>query len=149
MSILKGKRLALIIGTIMLVPVVVASVVFARRQGESREWANGVASEATVTYEVSMQLWLEYGFKRADDVEKLVLLPLREARLDPEPAAYIVYGTLTVRYDGGRSETFTLFFPFGHFRYEDKYYIADFGELAAEISKLLKLNVRRLETSVR
>lgn len=52
---------------------------------------------------------------------------LEEARRDPQPAKYVHLGDMRLL-EGGHTREMMLFLPFGHYRENDKYYIADFEE---------------------
>lgn len=110
------------------------TILNAERRGEPMEWTNRTAKEVRMVNEISDTRSVEYRVAESEEVERLVLAPLRTAAVDDSPKAYEVFGHLTVRFDSDAEETVTLFFPFGHFKKGGEYYVADLGELASRLA---------------
>jgi hypothetical protein len=62
-------------------------------------------------------------------IRKLVFEPLRNAKKDPDPAKYIIVGSLGLVYEDGTTEWSTLFLSFGHLKRGGEYFVADFDQL--------------------
>jgi hypothetical protein len=60
-------------------------------------------------------------------IKELIEEPLRKARPDPDPARYQILGTVKLKYKGGSETSFVIFRPWGHYKFGDKYLIADFS----------------------
>jgi len=76
---------------------------------------------------------VEYVLDDESTIRELVLEPIKEATLDPRPAKYIIAGTLLVKFDDDTSQSHLLFLPFGRYRHNGEYYIADFTLLRTKI----------------
>jgi hypothetical protein len=67
-----------------------------------------------------------------------ILVPLEKAKADPQPAKYIVVGTLSVKRHDGSVAYYWLYSPWGCFSNEkDKYYMADFQRLLGTLRKAM------------
>jgi hypothetical protein len=55
--------------------------------------------------------------------------PLKKAKPDTNPAKYMVLGDMHVTFDDGSEEGAVLFLPWGHYKSNGKYMVADFGPL--------------------
>lgn len=62
-------------------------------------------------------------------IEKLVLDPIKRAVHDPEPAEYIVMGSVTLISKDGSRDYYTLFAGWKYFSRGDEHLITDFSEL--------------------
>lgn len=116
--------------------VTVTMILLATRGNASMAWAQGVPVEVRVVRQINGESWVEYDFQGSDEIERLVLAPLRAAVVDAEPANYVVFGTLHARFDNGEEESVFLFYPFGHFARGDEYYVADLRDLASKMEEV-------------
>jgi hypothetical protein len=71
-------------------------------------------------------------------IEKIAREPLRVARLDPKPADYRSLGWLVLSRDDAKEESVWLFYPLGHFKRGEKYYITDFTEMRKVVKNAWK-----------
>ena len=83
----------------------------------------------------------------ASQMEELVLRPLREARRDPNPAEYAIFGTLTIISPNQSRETIVLFVPWGYYKRGGEYFVTDFSGLQAVCEETLHDATRRMESA--
>jgi hypothetical protein len=64
-------------------------------------------------------------------IEKITGKPVRDAKVDPAPAKYLVLATMEMESADGGKDSFVLFHPLGHFKRigTQDYRIADFSEM--------------------
>lgn len=78
-------------------------------------------------------------------INRLVWQPMMDAKRDPEPADYAVVGELTIRLPDGSRENLVLFSPWGHYKRDGEYFIADFSELQTTCEEALATAQRRMD----
>jgi hypothetical protein len=72
-------------------------------------------------------------------LSKEILVPLKKAKIDPQPGAYIVVGLLSVKRKDGSVIHYHLYSPWGNFSdAQGKYYIADFRSLLETLRKAMR-----------
>jgi hypothetical protein len=74
-----------------------------------------------------------------DFLKRAVSTPIKNATDDPEPAKYIVVGTMTITDEKAGTDLFDLFVPWGHFKHGDRYKIGDFKEMRDHLKKVIVL----------
>lgn len=62
-------------------------------------------------------------------INEMILEPLQDKKVDPSPARYEVFGSVSWDSDTDDKPWIMLYLPWGRFSYHSKYYIADFDEL--------------------
>lgn len=67
----------------------------------------------------------------------MVVEPFRQSQLDPHPAADIYVGTLIIVYDDGSTDTAMMFAPWGHFKFDGAYGVANVSRFRDECRKSL------------
>lgn len=77
-------------------------------------------------------------------INDLVLQPMRNAKRDPRPAEYAIVGTLTINLTDKPRENLILFYPWGHYRRGDEYWVADLSELQTACEAALGTAQRRM-----
>jgi hypothetical protein len=70
-------------------------------------------------------------------IDDLILSPINNSKTDPEPAKYIILGCISLRHQDGSETSYTLYYPWGHFSRDQKYYIADLNKLRDAVKKAL------------
>ena len=70
-------------------------------------------------------------------IQSLVATPLHRSRRDRHPNEYVSLGTLYVYYDDGSVTDVWVFFPWGHYKYDDEYRTADLSLFRDECRRLL------------
>ena len=70
----------------------------------------------------------------SEQIQTLLVDPMKQARVDNNPARYEVFGTLQIEFESGSRESAVLFLPLGHYKQGDMYYIADFSNLRRELN---------------
>jgi hypothetical protein len=75
-------------------------------------------------------------------IHKLVEEPISKSVLDPKPARYEVLGTLSIEYQDGSRDVLWVFIPWGHYKRDEQYRVADFSPLAKEFRKLMDESTR-------
>lgn len=88
---------------------------------------------------------IDVNITSASDMEWFVLKPLRAAQPEPNPAAYVPIGSLTITYPYGASETYALYAPWGHYSRNGKYYSTDLSLLRMAISERIEAATRSLQ----
>lgn len=71
-------------------------------------------------------------------IRTLVVEPLHDFVPEPDPADWVVLGRLVVEYDDGTRDGAILFLPWGHWKFEDRYRIADLTGLRAEVRRQIE-----------
>lgn len=66
-------------------------------------------------------------------IRELLEEPLRQATINPKPARYVPFASLTIEYKGGSTDGMVLFLPWGHYKYNEKYLTTDFSTLRKEL----------------
>ena len=74
-------------------------------------------------------------------IQEIIYDPIANARLDPEPALYEVLGGLSLKAGSSERDYFTLFLPWGHYKKDGQYFIADFTRLQQYVLKRLKSTI--------
>jgi hypothetical protein len=93
-------------------------------------------SEITVSLGFSEET-LEMRITDRSLIHKLLEKPLSNAVADVKPARYQVVGTLRIEYKDGSTDALSLFIPWGHYKHNDQYMIADFSALTKEFRELI------------
>jgi hypothetical protein len=93
-------------------------------------------SEITVSLGFSEET-LEMRITDQSLIHKLLEQPLSSAVSDVKPARYKVVGTLRIDYKDGSTDALSLFIPWGHYKHNDQYMIADFSALTKEFRELI------------
>jgi hypothetical protein len=70
-------------------------------------------------------------------IDDLILSPINDSKIDHDPAAYIVLGSISLKHRDGSMSYFTLYLPWGHISKDKEYYIADLSKLKATMKKAL------------
>lgn len=78
-------------------------------------------------------------------IREMVETPLGNAKRDPQPARYVVLGTLTTIMDDGSEDRVTLFLPWGRVKRGNEYLIADLDKLHKLFDERIKLAARHLD----
>lgn len=78
-------------------------------------------------------------------IQEIIYDPIANARLDPEPAAYEILGGLSIEAGSSEGDYFTLFIPWGHYKKDDQYFIADFTRLQQYVLKRLKSTIELID----
>jgi hypothetical protein len=75
-----------------------------------------------------------------DEIDDLVLKPMRLSRPDFFPSDYAVICHLVLEYEGGTVENYGLFHPLGHYKHwpTQNYRIANFEKLRREIKQRIQ-----------
>jgi hypothetical protein len=73
-----------------------------------------------------------------DEIEELVLKPIRLARPDFFPEDYRSFAHLELEYEDGTVERYWLFSPLGCYKKGESYYVASLGKLGREIKRRLE-----------
>lgn len=73
-------------------------------------------------------------------IKDLVEVPIAKAVVDPNPARYVVLGTMAIVTKDG-TKYYSLFLPWGHFKHDNTYWIADFGDLQRKIVAELRFQM--------
>jgi hypothetical protein len=89
----------------------------------------GTWKSCRVSFEVKDGVRLEWVVTDKDLIEKIAGKPLRDARIDPEPKRYEVFGAMHLEDGDGERVGLTLFFPLGYFKKAGTYYVTDFNEV--------------------
>jgi hypothetical protein len=99
-------------------------------------------SECRITFLPIGEHTVEWVTTDSQFIETHVIAPIKSARVESNPARYEIVGFLDVRL-GDLRKTCTLFGPWGHFSEGDAYWIADFGELEAEVRHCMRAASRQ------
>ena len=81
-------------------------------------------------------------------LNRLIGEPFRNARPNPNPASYVLAGSVDCKYSNGSESLYGLFLPWGYCEVDSKYLIADLHELKKELReriKMAKSTIDRLE----
>jgi hypothetical protein len=73
-----------------------------------------------------------------DEIEELVLKPVRLARPDFFPKDYRSFAHLELEYKDGTLDRYWLFLPLGCYKKGESYYVASFGKLGRKIKRELE-----------
>jgi hypothetical protein len=80
-------------------------------------------------------------------IDSAILSPIKNAKIDPTPAKYVILGGIVLKHKNGSETTYTLFDPWGNYQIDGKDYIANFKELGDVVKdslakeKLIFLNI--------
>jgi hypothetical protein len=71
--------------------------------------------------------FLELRITEPSLIKELVEDPLNRGQADPDPARYVVKGSIVFKRKDGSQEGLVLFHPWGRYKLADKYFITDFS----------------------
>jgi len=109
------------------------------------EKKNSEVVECRVSLEVNYKQTLVWRTRDNKVMKELILDPLANAKPDPQPARYEIWGSITITRKDGSEEVFILFHPWGRVKRGDAYLIADLDQLRAAFKEKLKAGLRVLE----
>jgi len=96
-------------------------------------------SECRVSLQCGTGRYLELRITDPKLIHELVEEPLKHAKVDSSPARYVALGLMQVRKEDGSEEAYSLFRPWGHYKYDNNYMIADFEKIRASFKEAIEL----------
>ena len=102
---------------------------------------NGTKAEAYVMLALNYTDEISAGIRITDEtlIDDLILSPINDSKIDNNPAAYILLGSISLKHRDGSMTYFALYSPWGHISKDHKYYIADLSKLKATMKKALNV----------
>jgi hypothetical protein len=93
--------------------------------------------DCRVSLDLNFTQFLEWRITDPKLVKKLIEDPLKNARPDPRPAKYVIIGSMHFKRKGGAEDAVALFRPWGRYKVEKKYRIADFSGIQEAFKKAI------------
>jgi hypothetical protein len=88
---------------------------------------------------------LQLVIKDEKTLKRLIEEPIRNARPNPNPASYLLAGSLDCKYSNGVESVYGLFLPWGYYKVDSKFLIADLRELKNELTERIEMAKRSID----